>query len=1241
MAESKQQQQLKEITEKLEQGVKELFTSEKYTEYLRVMSQFHNYSFSNTLLIAMQKPEATLVAGYGAWQNKFERNVKKGEKAIKIFAPAPRKVEVERDMLDPETQRPVIDENGEVKKEKVTVQQPYFKITSVFDVSQTDGKPLPELDTVQDLTGSVEGYNIFFEALQRTSKVPMDFQPIEGGSHGFYHQNDKRIAIAEGMSEAQNVKTGIHEIAHSRMHDRDMTDAENGIMVDRRTREVQAESVAYTVCQHYGIDTSDYSFGYIAGWSEGKEMKELRSSMEVIRREADSMIKEIDRNLEEIRKERQQTNEVAVDGEKSIIAGYYVVPDMTDPEIQTFDDLDAALQAYFASPNEKMKSFGIEKAVESTERIEFIHCVNGIDYAVVNFGDDVDAKNPEVIAVADRVFAAMETYQPEIAYSVGDMYFSIQRTDEGYDYSIYDTDYSLLDGGVVENNGQSLSELVSELLDEADLSFGDCRVINYNEFMDEVQKASEAQNIKEASENTESKSKINSMYQNYLDIKAENADRIVLYQVGDFFEAFNADAKTLAKDLDLMLTSRPISEMERVPLVGLPKHNLENYVEKLRAQGHKITIAALDEGERRVYQMVSPQSEEPTIPLTSENIEPSKALNGYSRKDVEETVLLSAQAELEEMKLSESVKLLGARVYGSRTRDGLFTESSDIDVVLSFDAPNGVLYEDTFFNTINGNHLEIGGLPIDVNPISLQETGTLEDYMTRAEAYLDRKELHKAVYAHLTNSTNWEADVLQAARITFPEAKGDTLQEILQNAAIPKLREQAEVMDCVEVFGQEGVFTNGRVNKKDLPEGLFAYDLRGSDDDPGQPATIEPTVLVNHAGTVVLSEKLEFGEKDRLELGEDWAFTGETDMALENFYDKVAPGKGETVYAKDAADIAEKAVAFYGSKTKMFDHLGNIRETILNDLVEQLNHGFVAYMDEKNLNAKAAIERENAELDAIDDFLTACKLYDITFGFDDGIFSATDGETTWDKTEFYEFLLNDVVVLNENEKLVDGFSIRDDVLIPIIQYAKEAGATIHTQPVTKEEPAKPTIVPLSNLTFAEAKEKGEIDAWRANRKETEACAEQFDAEFGMAYHERRMPEFLSDMVDKYGMERVKIVLASTIQLANHDGRYYPSTKADAAKVHIPGTNTEDYSKDIRMSYHVNCHPVMVNSAFRELQKMEREHTSVKINEPAAVEHDGKAPKASVLSRLQEKQKQVSQNKTSPARTEGKKRGVEL
>ena len=690
MAENKQQQQLKEITKKLEQGVKELFSSEKYTEYLRVMSQFHNYSFSNTLLIAMQKPDATLVAGYGAWQKKFERNVKKGEKAIKIFAPAPRKVEVERDMLDPETQKPAVDENGEVKKETVTVNQPYFKITSVFDVSQTDGKPLPELAEVNDLTDSVEGYGIFFEALKRMSKVPIDFETIEGTSHGFYHQVDKRIAIAEGMSEAQNVKTAIHEIAHSRLHDRDMIDAENGVMVDRRTREVQAESIAYTICQHYGIDTSEYSFGYIAGWSEGKEIKELRQSMETIRREADSMIKEIDQSLEEVRQERQKENTV------SAIFDYYVMPDTTIPEMDFYNDFDTAIAAYFECPNEKMKSFGI-RASETMEATEFLHCVNGIDYPVVDFGEAAN-KSPEIIAVADRVFSKLKEQDVQLAYTVGDLYFSIQSTGGGYDYSLYAPDFNVLDGGIIEDDGKPLNEIVSELLEEADLSYDDCRVTNYNELMGHADQANEVKNREEIAETVEeNQPAVIPMYQDYLNIKAENADRIVLYQVGDFFEAFNDDAKTLAKDLDLMLTSRPISDGERVPLIGLPKHALEEYTERIREKGYKLTIAALDGDMRKVYRMTDPAVKLKTA-LTSENSEPSALLHGHSPAEIEQAVLDLANAALEDIDSVHKPELLGARVYGSRTREGLFTDNSDIDVVLSYTDPDGVLREDGFLN---------------------------------------------------------------------------------------------------------------------------------------------------------------------------------------------------------------------------------------------------------------------------------------------------------------------------------------------------------------------------------------------------------------------------------------------------------------------------------------------------------------------------------------------------------------
>ena len=899
-----QKQQLKEITERLEQGVKDLFSSEKYMEYLRVMSQFHNYSFSNTLLIAMQKPDATLVAGYGAWQKKFERNVMKGEKAIKIFAPAPRKVEVERDMIDPDTKRPILDENGEVQKETVTVQQPHFKITSVFDVSQTDGKPLPELDTVHDLTADVEGYAVFFEALKRTSKVPMDFEPIEGGSHGYYHQVEKRIAIAEGMSEAQNVKTGIHEIAHSRLHDRDMIDAENGIMVDRRTREVQAESVAYTVCQHYGIETADYSFGYIAGWSEGKDMKELRSSMEVIRREADSMITEIDKHIEDIRREREQEVEVVTE---VFIASYYVVEDFDvegAPTYHKFDDLDSAMQAYFAFPNDKAKALGIENT--SGQKVDLMECINGIDHTVY-YHMKVEGWNiPEVTDVADRAFATIQSHDTAVAYQNDNGFFALQTADGGYDYTFYNERFEVLDGGILEEPELTVREAIDSILDDEGQSFTDCTVVNHAWLME----------------------------------KAEAAEMGLIEQIGN-------------------------------------------------------------------------QSQEPKV----------------SMEDVK--------------------KLLEA-------------------------------------------------------------------------------------------SHNQEADLFEASKTAFPDKDGITLYDTLYEAAVDKLREDADELDVVELFGKEALFSNGRVTRNALPEGLYTYDLRGADNDPGQPTTLEPMVMVNHAASVIVSEKVTFPENGVIPLGEDMSFTGDS-MTMEQFYDKVNPGRGVMVYHKDASDIAEKAVRTYLGNPDTMDHLGDRRENILSALTDKLSKTYLAVG-----NTAKALEQK--------------------------------------------------------------------------------------------------MPPMSKLTFAQAKEQNKVDEWRASRKATENCSNEFDEKFGMAYHERRMPEFLAEMTEKYGMDRCMVVLASTIQLADHDGRYYPSTKADAAKVEIPGANTEDSSRDIRMSYRVNCHPVMVNSAFRVLQQMQQEQNQSKQNiaeKKSAVEQDAKA-KPSLLNRLHDKQKEANNmTKQNPVKSQDKKRGVEI
>ena len=305
-----EKQKVQEITDKLEEGLKELFESEKYKTYLSTMSKFHNYSFNNTLLIAMQKPEATLVAGYKAWQKNFERHVNKGEKAIRILAPAPYKIKEERDKMDPVTGEMMFDENGMPQKEQVEITIPAFRAVSVFDVSQTDGKPIPELEA-QELLSTVEGYDDFVQALMNVAPVPIGFEDIPGDSKGYFHTEEKRIAVQENMSESQTLKTMVHEVAHSMLHNKEINrdDLVEAPAKDRNTKEVEAESVAYTVCQHFGIDTSDYSFGYIAGWSSGKDMKELKSSLDTIRKTASELITGIEGALRELQLNREMEQE--------------------------------------------------------------------------------------------------------------------------------------------------------------------------------------------------------------------------------------------------------------------------------------------------------------------------------------------------------------------------------------------------------------------------------------------------------------------------------------------------------------------------------------------------------------------------------------------------------------------------------------------------------------------------------------------------------------------------------------------------------------------------------------------------------------------------------------------------------------------------------------------------------------------------------------------------------------------
>ena len=311
MAEKKSnREKLKEITASIEQGIQDLFQSDKYAEYLRTMSRFHSYSVRNTILIHMQRPDATAVAGFNAWKKKFQRNVKKGEKGITILAPTPFKKKIEEKKLDPVTKSPMLDHDGNVIMEEKEVEIPLFRPVKVFDVSQTEGKPLPQLSS--PLTGEVQNYEIFMEALRRTSPVPIAINPIrEEGVDGFLDLDARDITVKEGMGQMQTVRTTIHEIAHAVLHlkEQNRLSATAGTEQetkpkDRNTKEVEAESVSYAVCQYFGLQTGEYSFGYIAGWSSEKSLPELKASLETIGRTANQLINDIDRHFKEICKER-------------------------------------------------------------------------------------------------------------------------------------------------------------------------------------------------------------------------------------------------------------------------------------------------------------------------------------------------------------------------------------------------------------------------------------------------------------------------------------------------------------------------------------------------------------------------------------------------------------------------------------------------------------------------------------------------------------------------------------------------------------------------------------------------------------------------------------------------------------------------------------------------------------------------------------------------------------------------
>ena len=460
-------ERLQEITAGIEQGIKELFESEKYMRYLSVMSKFHRYSVNNTMLIYMQRPDATLVAGFNKWKNQFERHVKKGEHGITIIAPTPYKKKIEEMKRDPDTHAPILDADGKAVMEEKEIEIPMFRPVKVFDVSQTDGKPLPEL--ASSLSGNVQNYEAFMEALRRSAPVPLSVEPMAANMDGYFSPDQQRIAIRAGMSEVQTVSAAVHEIAHSKLHNYAKAqeeaaragDKEPPKKKDRNTEEVEAESISYAVCQYYGIQTGENSFGYIANWSQGKELPELRASLETINKAAGELIADIDRHYKVICKERGI--DLAAQSEQTV------------PQQEAASEAEVPMQAPARHAYKLHSNFERTSPADSTYIQEYtvaddLSLIPGEVLYAGTYDECVKLHN----ALQDGSMTAEQVKaqaQAEKLYELdGRLYLHVQPCDGGYDYTIYDKGtMRALDGGQLDAPELPLSTAALKICEMHDM----------------------------------------------------------------------------------------------------------------------------------------------------------------------------------------------------------------------------------------------------------------------------------------------------------------------------------------------------------------------------------------------------------------------------------------------------------------------------------------------------------------------------------------------------------------------------------------------------------------------------------------------------------------------------------------------------------------------------------------------------------------------------------------------------
>ena len=996
-------QQMKEITERLEQGVKDIFTSEMYTMYLRTMAKFHNYSFNNTLLIAMQRPDATLVAGFQAWKNKFNRYVKKGEKGIQIIAPAPIKEVEEREKIDKDTGLAVLNENGEPEMERMEYVIPRFRVTTVFDVSQTDGEPLPLLE-VNELTASVKDYALLTAAIEQVSPVPIRFDEIEGEAKGYYSDIEKEICVQTGMGESQTIKTMIHEVAHAMLHNSDLME-QRGEEKDRLTKETEAESIAFTVCSALGIDTSDYSFPYVASWASGKELKELKDSMDTIRLTAADFLEKLEAAVAERSAERMTAMQYAekLIGDK-------------EQEKTIFDDEQRNLIVNFA--------FKLDDRAATEE------LVNGL--AAAQSENDKEVVNRLMYDAQEKI-----ENLPDGMIGVSEMH------DYGY-----------------------LKDDVLPLTKEGAREWHRAGEKIYPLFKDG------------AAGEFASKEQIE-QHDGIFGIRTDTWERILLEQQESYLED------------DFAHPEFPLSPISREQALRLFDEGKQIYFVRTSPWPTIVTERAEIERGSDVFQIAS----------SDLVLEPSK----------EDSLLHSGEKQFGIYQITDRDPEHDYRFMGLDfvQKKGVTVSRANYDLIYAAPLTNKDTLEAIFERFNIQRPADFTGHSLSVSDVVVLNDGsTVKAYYVDSIGFAELPEFFKERNMNLQKET--------------------LLNEELQE---------------IEIFDKPGLFSNGRLRDEEVPEGLYRYDLRGSDYDPGQPVTVEKNVVVNHAASVLMAEELDLGAKGRLELGEEGLnFTG-AELTVREFMEEQQQKRSGLIHGDSDRITVE-------------GHIGTwyaVDETEIGGekffLLEHEEHGDMAACVAVNEQGKLVAE-------------------DLWNGFDDGFLDAVK-----------EYL---------SEKW--NMPNKDDVVSEIIEKAV---------PVPDNSAQDYSDVPVYYEPFSYAQEHGEVDLYRTSYRMNSECKQAIHEAIADNYDGMHLgDDAVNQVVQQYGMERVGYILANTLHHKSYDGRFSASNKEWAEQVSTPEHNAERMT--FRTDWVVDSHPAVLNgfvTMYRDeleaQKKLEQEQPFVK------------------------------------------------